>query len=124
MPYGQSKAALEAAAASWAADLAKSGVTVNVLVPGGAADTKLVPQNSPYDRAHLIRPEVMMAPICWLMSDATDGITGKRFVAQRWDESRPGPENVQKAGAPIAWPDLAREAEGAGQPIPKGGFKV
>jgi 3-oxoacyl-[acyl-carrier protein] reductase len=124
MPYGQSKAALEAASASWAADLAKSGVTVNVLVPGGAADTKLVPQNSPYDRAQLIRPEVMMAPICWLMSDAADGITGKRFVAQRWDEARPGSENAQKAGAPIAWPDLAREAEGAGQPIPKGGFKV
>jgi 3-oxoacyl-[acyl-carrier protein] reductase len=124
MPYGQSKAALEAASASWAADLAKLGVTVNVLVPGGAADTKLVPQNSPYDRAQLVRPEVMMAPICWLMSDAADGITGRRFVAQRWDEARPWPENVQKAGAPIAWPDLAREAEGAGQPIPKGGFKV
>lgn len=124
MPYGQSKAALEAASASWAADLAKSGVTVNVLVPGGAADTKLVPQNSPYDRTQLIRPEVMMAPICWLMSDAADGITGRRFVAQRWDDARPAIENVEKAGAPIAWPDLARQAEGAGQPIPKGGFKV
>jgi 3-oxoacyl-[acyl-carrier protein] reductase len=124
MPYGQSKAALEAASASWAADLATTGITVNVLVPGGAADTKLVPQNSPYDRAQLIRPEVMMSPICWLMSDDADGVTGKRFVAQRWDETRSAADNVQKSGAPIAWPELAREAEGAGQPLPKGGFKV
>ena len=39
MPYGQTKAALEAASASWADDVKDSGVTVNVLVPGGAADS-------------------------------------------------------------------------------------
>ena len=124
MPYGQSKAALEAASASWTEDLRASGVTVNILVPGGAADTKLVPENSPYDRSQLIRPEVMMAPICWLMSGEADGITGMRFVAQRWDETIPGREAAKKAGAPAAWPALAEEAAGAGQPIPQGGFKV
>ena len=41
-PYGQSKAGLEAASLIWSRDLEGSGVTVNILVPGGAADTRMV----------------------------------------------------------------------------------
>ena len=123
MPYGQTKAGLEAASASWAEDLKDSGVTVNVLVPGGAADTGLIPQDSPYDRTKLIPPSVMAAPICWLMSNESDGVTGKRFIGQKWDPGAAWQDAAKVSSAGIAWPELAAEAAAAGQPVPKGGFK-
>lgn len=124
MPYGQTKAGLEAASASWSEDLKDSGVTVNILVPGGAADTGLIPPDSPYDRSKLISPAVMAVPICWLISNLSDGVTGKRFIAQKWDARAPWQQAMQTAGSGAAWPDLAAEAAAAGQPVPVGGFKV
>lgn len=41
--YGAAKAGVEAATVMWAKDLAGTGVTANVLLPGGPADTALVP---------------------------------------------------------------------------------
>ena len=38
--YGASKAALEASSAIWAKDLAGTGVSVNILVPGGPTETE------------------------------------------------------------------------------------
>ena len=119
MPYGQSKAALEAASSSWSEDARDTGVTVNVLVPGGAADTRLVPDDSPFDRAALIRPQVMVAPICWLMSDDSDGVTGQRFIGKLWDPAKPWSDAMKAAGAPIGWPALAEQAA-TGQPRPGG----
>ena len=110
MPYGQSKAALEAASASWAADTAGTGVTVNILVPGGAADTRLVPQDSPFDRDKMVKPTAMVAPIVWLMSGASDGTSGMRFVGNKWDPAKPWQEAMQRSGGPIGWPDLAKAA--------------
>ncbi len=110
MPYGQSKAALEAASASWAADTRGTGVTVNILVPGGAADTALVPQDAPFDRDKLVKPDVMVAPIVWLMSSVSDGTTGMRFVGKKWDPAKPWQEAMQLSSGPVAWPDLAAAA--------------
>ena len=115
MPYGQSKAALEAATASWADDLKDTGVSCNVLVPGGAADTPMVPPESAYDRSKLNPPSVMVAPIRWLASEASDGVTGMRFIGRDWDPHLPDEEAVKNAMAPAAWPDLAAGAA-AGQP--------
>lgn len=123
MPYGQTKAALEAASAAWAQELDGSGVTVNVLVPGGAADTPMIPQESTYDRNKLVKPAVMVAPICWLMSGASDGVTGRRFIGQLWDPKARWQDASAKAGAPAAWPELAAQAA-TGQSRPRGGFKV
>ena len=122
MPYGQTKAALEAASSAWSEDLAGSGVTVNVLVPGGAADTPMIPKQSTYDRKKLVKPVVMVAPICWLMSDESDGVTGKRFLGQLWDPKASWRDAMEKAGSPTAWPGLAAQAA-VGQAKPKGGFK-
>ena len=79
-PYGPSKGALEAQAACWSKDCEGSGVTVNVLVPGGPANTAMVPQASSPDRESMVQPEVMQAPIVWLMSDDSDGFNGNRVV--------------------------------------------
>jgi len=107
-PYGPAKAGLEAMAAGHAEEFAGTGVTVNVVVPGGPADTPMVPKESAFDRKDLIPPGVMAPPIVWLCSDAANGITGNRYVASHWDASKPATEAESKARAPIAWRELAQ----------------
>jgi len=90
-PYGPSKAALEAMSVIWAKDLAGSGVSVNVLLPGGAADTKLLPGSGSGRRGadgNLLSPALMRAPLVWLMQ-APDEINGKRYVARLWNTDLP-----------------------------------
>jgi NAD(P)-dependent dehydrogenase (short-subunit alcohol dehydrogenase family) len=105
--YGPSKAALEAFSAIMAKDLAGTGVTVNVLVPGGMTNTGMIPQEAGYARDELIQPAVMVAPLNWLVSDAASGVTGRRFLAVHWDPQLPPEEAAGKAGAPVAWTDIA-----------------
>jgi NAD(P)-dependent dehydrogenase (short-subunit alcohol dehydrogenase family) len=107
-PYGVAKAGLEAWTASLGAELDGSGITANVVVPGGPADTPMVPADNGIDRAALIRPEVMAPPMLYLFSDAAAGVTARRFVAAHWDASLPPGQAAFLAGAPAAWPDLAR----------------
>ena len=107
-PYGPCKAGLEAMAAGHASEFAGTGVTVNVVVPGGPADTPMVPTESGIERSALIPPEVMAPPILWLCSEAANGITGNRYVAAKWDASLPAEQAERQCRAPIAWPDLAQ----------------
>ena len=109
-PYGGSKAANEAHLLAMAQELDGTGVTANVLVPGGAADTRLVSRSAAPDRSKLISPDVMVAPLLWLCSNASDGVTGQRFIGASWDKSLPPQEAAQKAGAPMAWQQLGRQA--------------
>jgi 3-oxoacyl-[acyl-carrier protein] reductase len=100
-PYGPSKAALESETVIWAQDLAGTGITVNALLPGGATATSMVPASiSPELRASLLQPEVMVAPLLWLVSPRSDGITGKRVIARRWREGQaePPPNAIEDAG--------------------------
>jgi NAD(P)-dependent dehydrogenase (short-subunit alcohol dehydrogenase family) len=115
MPYGQTKAGLEAATNSWSEDMEGTGVTANVLIPGGAADTRMIPFESPYDRSKLVSPQAMVAPAQWLMSDLSDGVTGKRFIGRDWDPAANWRDAMQAAGSPVAWPKLAGGAL-SGQP--------
>ena len=109
-PYGPSKAGHEALVATMAQELEGTGVTANVLVPGGPVNTNLLPPDAPFDRAKLIQPDVMRRPVVWLASDASDGINGRRFIAYNWDESLPPEERVERASAPAAWPQLGSQA--------------
>ena len=103
-PYGVSKAAIEAETLIWAKDLDGTGVTVNSLIPGGAADTEFVHMASRKELAArgqaLLPPAVMVAPIIWLASTLSDGITGARFVGKLWDERLPPNEVAAKAREP------------------------
>ena len=81
--YGPSKAALEALSAIMSKDLDGTGVTVNVLVPGGITNTPMV-SASGFDRAKMIQPEVMVPPLLWLVSDAAGKVTGRRFLGVHW----------------------------------------
>lgn len=90
-PYGPSKAAMEAASRVWAADLEGTGVTVNVYLPGGAADTDLLPDSPGKKGAdgNLLPAAIMRRGIVWLCSSASDAHTGERYIARLWDESLP-----------------------------------
>ena len=109
-PYGGSKAANEAHLLAMAQELEGTGVSANVLVPGGAANTRLVSRAQQPDRAKLIPPEVMVAPLIWLCSNASDGVNGQRFIGMRWDKNLPPEEAAKNAGAPMAWQQLGRQA--------------
>ncbi len=93
-PYGPSKAALETATINWSKDLEGTGVTANVLLPGGATDTKFVPglgelgtRSGPGGR--LLHPSVMAAPALWRCSDLANSTTGKRYIGKDWDPALP-----------------------------------
>jgi NAD(P)-dependent dehydrogenase (short-subunit alcohol dehydrogenase family) len=111
LPYGGSKAANEAHSCIMAAELAGTGVTVNILVPGGPVNTRLVGDNfSPEEKLKLIQPDIMVPPLLWLVSPATDKITGRRFIAAFWDKNLPADKAGEKCGAPMAWQQLGRQA--------------
>jgi NAD(P)-dependent dehydrogenase (short-subunit alcohol dehydrogenase family) len=111
--YGASKAALEAGSVSFAKDLEGTGVTVNILVPGGPTDTPgFFPPGKPRPPV-LLDPEIMGIPAVWLASPQSDGITGFRFIARDWDRWLPVAEAAVAARAPAAWPALAQGAASA-----------
>jgi NAD(P)-dependent dehydrogenase (short-subunit alcohol dehydrogenase family) len=105
--YGPSKAALEAFSAIMSKDLDGTGVTVNVLVPGGVTNTPMVPQESGFNRQDMIQPDAMAPPLLWLVSDAAADVTGRRFLAVHWDTALPPAQAAEKAGAPVAWTSIA-----------------
>jgi 3-oxoacyl-[acyl-carrier protein] reductase len=109
-PYGPSKAGHEALVATMAQELDGTGVTANVLVPGGATNTNLIAPDAPYDRSTLIQPEVMQAPVVWLASEAANSFNGRRVIAYYWDERLPLEERLARASAPAAWPQLGQQA--------------
>jgi 3-oxoacyl-[acyl-carrier protein] reductase len=109
-PYGPSKAGHEALVAAMAQELEGTGVTANVLVPGGATYTNMTASNTAYDKEKLIQPDVMQAPVVWLASEASQAFTGRRIIAYFWDERLPLAERLEKASAPAAWPQLGRQA--------------
>ena len=108
-PYGPSKAGHEAFIATIAQELEGTGVTANVLVPGGMANTNLIAPGGP-SPGDMINPVVMQAPVVWLASEASNGINGRRFIAYNWDETLPLEERIEKAGAPAAWPQLGQQS--------------
>ena len=82
VPYGPSGAGVEALARVMAADLAGTTVTVNILLPGGAAATGMIPDDLPPEtRARLLDPAIMGPPIVWLASDEAEGVHDARIVA-------------------------------------------
>lgn len=101
-PYGPSKAGLEAASRIWAQDLAGTGVDVNVYLPGGAADTDLLPP-SPHKAGadgNLLPASIMRRMIGWLCADESNGTSGARFIARLWDETLSLSEAANLARSP------------------------
>ncbi len=108
--YGPSKAALEANTLIMARDLDGTGVTANVLIPGGPANTRMIPEESGFARDALVQPQRMVPPVVWLASEASAAINGMRLQAALWEAGRSPEENVAAAGAPVAWQQLGAQA--------------
>jgi NAD(P)-dependent dehydrogenase (short-subunit alcohol dehydrogenase family) len=86
IPYGPSGAAVEALARVMAADLADTPVTANILLPGGATATGMVPDEMRDQLgANLLDPAIMGPPIVWLASPDAAGVHDDRIVACDFD---------------------------------------
>ena len=116
-PYGPSKASHEALVALMSRELEGTGVTANVLVPGGETDTHVIPDDIAVGRAVLMRPEVMNGPAVWLASEESDGTNGMRLIAYYWDDSLPIEQRLAKAAAPAAWPQLGKQSINPGDDV-------
>jgi NAD(P)-dependent dehydrogenase (short-subunit alcohol dehydrogenase family) len=87
VPYGPSGAGVEALGAVMAADLTGTAVKVNVLLPGGATATGMIPEEVPDEvRARLLHPAIMGPPIVWLASRQAAHVHGERIVATEFDD--------------------------------------
>ncbi len=88
IPYGPSRAGTESLSHIMAQDLAECGVTVNMLQPGGATETGMVPDEFRSQMgAQLLRPEVMAEPVLFLCSDESKGLNDEQIAAkdfQQW----------------------------------------
>nr|WP_281351518.1 SDR family oxidoreductase [Propylenella binzhouense] len=101
LPYGGTKASLEAHSAIMAKDLEGTGITVNVLIPGGASNTQMVTETMAPDRNVLIQPEVMVEPLLWLLGESSPPRNGLRVNAALWHRNT----SAEKSGfaAAIGW---------------------
>jgi gluconate 5-dehydrogenase len=77
---------VEALARVIAADLEGTTVTANILLPGGATATGMIPDEAPPERMeNLLDPSVMGPPIVWLASAAAAGVHDERIVATQFE---------------------------------------
>lgn len=86
VPYGPSRAGTESLSRIMAADLRDSGVTVNMLLPGGATRTGMVPAERAASLPGLLEPAIMGPPIVWLASAEAARVHDERIVAAEFDD--------------------------------------
>jgi gluconate 5-dehydrogenase len=91
VPYGPAGAGVEALSRVMAADLAGSPVSVNMLLPGGATATGMIPDAVGAEaRSRLLDPAVMGPPVVWLASADAAGVHDERIVATEFEGWRAG----------------------------------
>ncbi len=88
VPYGPSRAGAEALSKIMAADLEGSGVKVNILLPGGATKTGMLPKAATNDSPSLslLDPAIMGTPIVWLASNQAKDVHNERIIANEFSE--------------------------------------
>ncbi|HYW35335.1 MAG TPA: SDR family oxidoreductase, partial [Balneolaceae bacterium] len=89
IPYGPSRAGGESLSHIMAEDLRPYNITVNILLPGGATETGMIPEEYKDEiKQHLdlLQPQIMDEPVKFLASDQSDDVTGQRIVATEFKE--------------------------------------
>lgn len=85
VPYGPSRAGAESRSLIMTEGLRPHGIAVNLLLPGGATLTEMIPDGLPEEQRSALPPtKVMGPPIVFLASAEADGLTGERIVAADW----------------------------------------
>ena len=91
IPYGPSRAATESLSHIMAQDLKETHVTVNLLLPGGATSTGMIPDEVPDAlRPQILSPDVMAEAVAFLCSDEAQGVNDQRIIAKQfalWKEA-------------------------------------
>lgn len=86
IPYGPSRAGAESLSYIMAEDLREAHIDVNMLLPGGATETDMIPEEYKKSiRLPLLQPEIMAKPIVFLASAQSNGISGERIVATEFE---------------------------------------
>jgi NAD(P)-dependent dehydrogenase (short-subunit alcohol dehydrogenase family) len=84
-PYGPSKAALEAMTKVWEAELDGTGVAINLLAPGGATATGMIPEGTKPPMP-LLDPEIVVSGALHL---AVTDQSGQRILGTDFSAARP-----------------------------------
>ncbi|MDB5010968.1 MAG: dehydrogenase [Mucilaginibacter sp.] len=88
IPYGPSRAGAESLSIIMAEDLKAYHIDVNMLLPGGATETGMIPDEFKAEikeKIQLLSPDIMGEPIVFLASDESNGITGERIIATSFE---------------------------------------
>lgn len=89
MPYGPSKAGGEAMAAIMASELKDSGISVNVICPGGFTDTAMAGEGAlefmKKNNRPVLQPDVLNKTISFLASPLSAGICGEKLIGKDID---------------------------------------
>jgi gluconate 5-dehydrogenase len=89
IPYGPSRAGAESLSLIMAEDLRDYQIDVNMLLPGGATETGMIPdefRHSLPKNFKLLSPDIMAEPIVFLAGDESSGITGQRIIASQFND--------------------------------------
>ncbi len=86
-PYGVTKAAIDAASLIWSGDLEGTGVTCNILLPGGMVDTDGTRPSTATRKT--LSVDVMNGALLWLCSPDSDGHSGERYNGSLWNPALP-----------------------------------
>lgn len=114
VPYGPTKAAHEAMISIFSQELEETGVTANVVTPGGLTNTnqaRLATRGYGFSPHAMLQPDIMAAPCIWLATQEADNFTNQRIVARYWDDSLPIEMRLSQAAAPAAWQQLGAQAK-------------
>ena len=89
MPYGPAKAGMEAMSTIMGEELKDMGIMVNVILPGGATDTGLIPEGSReifVKRGNLQTPDILNETILFFASPKAEGIYNQRILGREFHQ--------------------------------------
>lgn len=87
VPYGPSRAGTESLSHIMAQDLVEHGISVNLLQPGGATVTGMLPEDVAIKTStQLLHADVMAEPILFLCSDSAEGLNDEQVIARDFQE--------------------------------------
>lgn len=114
-PYGPSKAALEAMTLCWAQDFLGTGVTANVILPGGFTATTFsrasAVANARKAGKPVYEPEDIAPLAVALASEAADRYNGCRFNARGWRADLPLADAIEACRTAPIFPKPRRKRE-------------